>query len=330
MKIVETIINCNSGASSILSSKQIGFSNHDQNKNHNNYANPVINASKDGNFYSWSSQYGIISSFKKPQDYDFSTFGFDTIGVNNVGEGCSTMDFQHPSLNPYSIMFNANSVKNENQASLVFQGSNCLYEDNSYIYFSRLKLDSNNKVYHYQVDNNSTNYQYPKGSAFFFLDSGRTVRFHWGAKQGKFPSVYRSLKSTLFRYESIAWERRYATTNSQVFALNIMDINQFNSSNLSTWNITSIAHLSPAEGLGNDDAGKPVFGNPKEVDRSNYFNPELRGNTIMNFTWGNKIYHIPLDYNSTITDTSFVDEAKALRSIKYVANGKLPHLMNGP
>jgi hypothetical protein len=316
----------------IISSKQIASLNYYGDGKE--WGNPVINASKDGNFYAWSDRAGIISGFKKPNILSFDESLKDTVKYWIAAYIESGASLQHPSLNPYSIIFDS-SAKSENQASLVFQGTP-YSADNRYIYFTRLKVDNpDSKVKHFQAPYMYDTSVYPQGSAFILRDSNRVAKLLWGGRTGALPTVYRALDHYLKRYEVIAWERRYDTLNSQIFALNIVDrYLDPNSDSVSCWSVKTYARVSPITG-NNMDVGKPTLGNPTEIDRADYFNPKVRGEAVLNFTWGDKIYHTPLDRYSLITDTSnsingFTNETLAAGKIKYVAKGMLPHLMNSP
>ncbi|MCX6148219.1 MAG: hypothetical protein NTW25_13375, partial [Candidatus Kapabacteria bacterium] len=284
-RIVETILDVTGTyTSSFVSSKEVATFAFPILAQYEDYGNPVINASKDGNFYSWSAISGIISGFKKPNTFSFDESLEDTLRNFTIRTSLDDSgNMQHPSLNPYSIIFDSTG-RSENQASLVFQSEN-VYPSTQFVYFTRLKVDNpDSKVRHFLMPNISSTI-YPKGSAFKLFDSDRIAKFLWGARKGALATVYRSLKysgvANVFRYEVIAWERRYDSLNSQIFALNILDrYSTTSSDSLTSWRVNTYAHLSPTTG-NNMNVGKPTLGNPTEIDRTDYFNPKVRGESVL-------------------------------------------------
>ncbi len=345
LMIVESVVKLFDDMSpmSIISSTRIGDAYYDTLYGIKEYGNPVINYSDQGNFYAWSTAFcptlsndGIIFGFKKRGETYLQSTGKITPQMLNAPP-MSRSYFRHPGLNPYSVVQAKNSSNNETEAMLAFQMANTSNSSwgvaNDFLYYTKLILDANSKVTH-----TLGNYYTNRGigwdkdtNAIVFVNNDSIMKFKWAARMANKPACFSVPDSLIssgneFRYKAIYFERRYWPGISQLVGFNILERpRKYGFS----WYIQSVARISPID-TSIQDLGYPHLGNAEEI-KFNTSGVQVRnGLGLLNFTWGDKIYHYPVSDTCKISNDGFSSEEELASKLSYVADGKLPHLVNSP
>ncbi len=343
LMIVESVVKLFDDMSpmSILSSTRIGDAYYDTLYGLKEYGNPVINYSEQGNFYAWSTAFvptlstdGIIFGFKKRGETYLQSTGKITPQMLNAPP-MSRSYFRHPGMNPYSVVQASDTSGNETEAMLAFQMANTSNSSwgvaNDFLYYTKLILDASGKVTH-----TLGNYSNGKGlgwekipSAMEFINNDSIIKFKWAARMANKPvcfSVPDSIIDNSFKYKAIYFERRYWPGISQLVGFNILERPRKKGF---SWYIQSVARISPID-TSIQDLGYPHLGNAEEI-KFNTSGVQVRnGLGLLNFTWGDKIYHYPVSDKCKISNDGFSSEEELASKLSYVSDGKLPHLVNSP
>ncbi len=284
-----------------------------------NFGTPVVNASKDFNFYAWSdSVCGIVVGYKSPG----STFLSGITSLKAMNGYAS-----HPSINAYSIF-----DKQENDCSIVWQEKSDLnYQPQ--IFYTKFRISGGNLQ------------QFKPTNVYNLNDTwGNCLRLS-GNIPGEMPTIYR-IQRTQGSYdgfyavrEVIAWNsipklsiitrtffNLYDNTKTEPYYLSFSSsinsiIGNNNSPLITTHNLSNpvmsqITSYLKNTGLGSTGSDYEYLINFEDAWQRNDINPS---------TYGNRIYHIRNNFYSSDLKVS---DFKTL--IYPIAEGQYPHLAYSP
>ncbi len=193
--VVESVLD-NLNANSLTIPTPIAISNYNASTRIDDWGTPVVNASYNGNYYSWSdSLYGIGIGWKRPNELYWNPNNLQKKYIPNQNEYKISV---HPSVNSYSRV-----RLSENDCSLVWaervwDNVNQGYLDDGNIYYTRLRI-SNDSLVNYipKIDNSqySTGYQSYYDSTVYCLNRDYYSEI---TRNNRFPVVYRTVEDGQF------------------------------------------------------------------------------------------------------------------------------------
>ncbi len=276
--VVESVIDCDEPYQAIMPAQliyPIGFAYANQGNEFamNTWGVPVVNASADGQFYTWAdSIYGIVAGYKTPNDKGYMSNKifikyYNTPNTNSI----------QPSLNIYSRIANG-----ENDCALVWVekqqlGLNSLFST----HYTMLKLDVNGNIIN-SVPNGMLDSSQPRFASIQYNGNGSAQLNNSSIFKCYYPTIYRPIQYFLrpnyvfddsVHYASATWDRVYwnlkSYSNSDyVVHHKMLDIDK----NLNKWNC-----LAPFS----------IFAYQKSL-----LNPNVMQGTIRPYNNGDSFYDI--------------------------------------